>query len=137
MRVPDWTHRLDALCRERLDMPFAWGTNDCAAFAADAVAAQHGRDTLEAARVPRATSRAARQALGRSGGAQAVMARAGLPEVPPALAQRGDLVLLHQPAHGRRRRLLLGVCMGEWAVAPACHGLATVSMQRALAAWRV
>ena len=135
-RLPDWAHRLDALCQERMHAPFAWGSNDCGSFGADAVQAQHGRDTLAAARMPRTTSRAARRALGLSGGAHAVMARAGLPEVLPALAQRGDLVLLHQPTHGRRRRLLLGVCMGAWAVAPACHGLATVPMHQAVAAWR-
>lgn len=137
MRVPDWLQRLNALCVARLDVPFAWEANDCGSFAADAVRAQHGCDTLAAMRMPRPTARAARRALGRSGGAHAVMAAAGLPQVPPPLAQRGDLVLLHQPAHGRRRRLLLGVCMGAWAVAPGCHGLATVPMARAVAAWRV
>lgn len=136
-RVPDWLRRLNALCTARLDAPFAWHTNDCASFLADAVQAQHGRDTLAALRVPRPTARAARRALGRSGGAHAVMAAAGLPPVPPALAQRGDAVLLRQPTHGRRQRLLVGVCMGAWAVAPGCHGLASVPMAQAVAAWRV
>jgi hypothetical protein len=137
LRLPNWSHQLDRLCQQRLHMPFAWGPNDCAAFAADAVLAMRGHDSLHGLRLPRTSARAAGRAKGAIGGFHAALRRAGLQEVAPALAQRGDLVLLHQPAHGRRMRSLLAVCMGAWAVAPSTHGLASVPMNQAVAAWRV
>lgn len=132
-RLPDWPQRLGALVAQRLPVPFAWGPNDCAAWVADAVAAQHGRDTLAALRGPRRGWRQALRQLRRIGGYPAALARAGLLPVPPALAQRGDVVQLdHTGPRGT-----LALCMGADALAPAAHGLAAAAMARAVAAWRV
>lgn len=43
-RYPDWSQRVAALIRDRARRPFAWGVNDCAIFAADAVLAATGQD---------------------------------------------------------------------------------------------
>lgn len=135
VRVRDWSTRLAGLVTDRLAEPFAWGPNDCAAWAADAVQAQTGADALAELRGHRET---ALQALRREeaiGGIPAALARAGLPEVLPTLARRGDLVLL-RPQPGQARGVL-AVCLGEVACAPGPEGLDSVPMAQAERAWRV
>lgn len=132
-RLPGWPQRLGELVTQRLAVPFAWGSNDCAAWLADAVAVQHGRDTLAELRGVRASWLQARRQIRRGGGYPAAMARAGLQAVPPALAQRGDAVLLEQPGTWP----VLAVCMGADALAPGADGLQAVPMAQAVAAWRV
>ena len=46
-RLEDWPERLAAFVEARRAMPFRWGQNDCALFAADAVAAVTGVDLAE------------------------------------------------------------------------------------------
>lgn len=132
MRLTDWTRRLSALMLEREPLPFAWGANDCASFAADAVQAQRGEDALAELRGPRRTALAARRQERDIGGIPAAIARAGLAEVPPALAQRGDLLWLEQGGEH-----VLAVCWGEFAAAPGPEGLAFAPAGRAVRAWRV
>jgi len=43
-RFPDWPERLQRAINERRALPHAWGSNDCALFAADLVAAITGQD---------------------------------------------------------------------------------------------
>lgn len=43
-RYPDWPQRLAAWIEAHREKPFAWGTNDCAIFAADMIEAITGRD---------------------------------------------------------------------------------------------
>ncbi|MFN3303037.1 MAG: DUF6950 family protein [Roseateles sp.] len=132
MRVPDWPRRLSALMLARQDVPFAWGLNDCASFAADAAQALRGVDVLAELRGERRTALAARRQIEAGGGIPAALARAGLAEVPPALAQRGDLLWL---AQGEDH--VLAVCWGELAAAPGPQGLGFASMDGAVRAWRV
>lgn len=131
-RIAGWLGALDALMSERAAMPFAWGPNDCASFGADAVQVQTGEDLLHELRGSRRAARAARRQERAGGGIPAALARAGLQEVPPALAQRGDLVQLAQ-GDG----LVLAVCWGELAAAPGPRGLVHEPMTRAVRAWRV
>lgn len=46
-RLPDWPERLAAYIEQRRHVPFAWGDNDCASFAAGAVAAMTGLTVAE------------------------------------------------------------------------------------------
>lgn len=131
-RLADWPARLGSLCARRLAMPFAWGRNDCASWGADVAFALHGQDTLAELRGRRSGWRQAREQLREGGGIPAALARAGLREVAPVLAQRGDLVMLRQ---GRRR--VLAVCLGDVAAAPGSTGLAHMAMAAAVAAWRL
>lgn len=134
VRLPDWPARLGVATAAWLSRPFAWGPADCAVWVADAVHSMHGCDTLvELRQPPRSTARQAARAVRRGGGYAACMARAGLAAVAPALAQRGDVVLLR---HGGPQPVL-GVCLGEHAAAPGAQGLQTVPMAQAVAAWRV
>ena len=43
-RTPDWQHKLHDFLVARAKEPFAWGSNDCALFAADAIQAITGED---------------------------------------------------------------------------------------------
>ena len=136
-RLPDWPARLGALAAQRLAQPFAWGPNDCAAWVADAVATMHGHDTLAELRGARRSWRQARRQLQRIGGYPAAMARAGLQPVAPALAGRGDVVLMEDTGDGAQGWPgVLAVCIGDEALAPGTAGLDAMPMTRALMAWR-
>lgn len=131
-RLPTWAAELARLIEARAAVPFAWGPNDCAAWVADACAAQTGGDPLAELRGTRRTERGALRQLRAIGGVEAAIERAGLQPVPPALAQRGDVVMLDQGDWP-----LLALCMGTEALAPAATGLASDSMARATRAWRL
>lgn len=115
MRYPDWEDRLGRLVEARRDMPFAWGKNDCALFAAAAVKAMTGVDFAKAFRGRYRTQRGAAAALRRYG--QGTLTRTlnacfG-PSVKPAFLQRGD-VTMHKGA--------VGIVMGENAVFVGAEG---------------
>ncbi len=132
-RLPNWPHRLNDLVQQQLNQPFRWGRVDCALWVADVCLALTGADLLIELRKPkRRTAWAALRALRQLGGAAQVMWRAGLPPVAPALASRGDLVLI-----GQGRWPVLGVCLGDEAMAPGAEGLECVPMARVLEAWKV
>ena len=126
IRRADWPERLydylDA-CRDR---PFVWGSHDCATLAVGAVEAMTGVVLWE----PRyRDARGAAHYMDKhpiEGVVDALLER-----IPPASAQRGDVVLLSLG------RPTLGVCVGIEAAAPADLGLCTVPMSSAIAAWRV
>jgi hypothetical protein len=127
---------MEQAARER---PFAWGQHDCCTWAAECVRALTGRDPLHQLGAAWADEQQAREVLASLGGLHAaVCAALGQPLAAPTLAQRGDVVLL---AAGNT--LALGVCMGEWIVAPGPTGLARVHVAastgdtRPLAAWRI
>jgi hypothetical protein len=111
-RLPDWPERLADLLDTRLAMPFAWGSHDCATFAADeAEAVISALGGLEAA-------------------ADDALRAIGAVDCPPALAQRGDLALFltgNMPA--------LGVIEGADVVAPGFDGLRRVPVAAATRAW--
>lgn len=134
-RLPDWCLRLAELVEARLHVPFAWGPNDCAAWSADVVVAETGHDHLAELRGPRRTALEAMRQEQAIGGIPAALERAGLRQVLPTQARRGDLVLL-RPQPGQARGVL-AVCLGEVACAPGPDGLASVPMSQARTAWRV
>lgn len=43
-RVDNWHNKLNDLIRERKDIPFSWGNNDCFNWAADAIETVTGHD---------------------------------------------------------------------------------------------
>jgi hypothetical protein len=98
-RRKDWPQRLDAFIAGRRNEPFAWGVNDCALFAADAVLAITGTD-LAAAHRGYNSAAGAMAASGSNMAALAarIVAEHQLVEIPPAFAQRGDIGLAEAPA---------------------------------------
>lgn len=115
-RAHDWPEQLAAYIDERRQMPFAWGTNDCALFSADFVLRITGVDLAEGRRGYR-TERIARRHVLKAGGMRGLAD--GLRERPLAFSQRGDIVLVD--IEGRES---FGLCIGSgtWA-GPGAAGL--------------
>lgn len=126
-RLPDWQLRLEAFTRERSSVPFAWGSNDCALFAADAVQAMTGVHLCPELRGYRDVRQAVR-ALAVIGGVRELASKALGDPVPAKRARVGDVVVVQT---GKREAL--SICNGQTALSP---GIA-VPMTQALAAWRV
>lgn len=103
LRFPDWPERLDAYLRTTREAPFAWGSNDCALRACDAVLAITGVDIAEDFRGRYTTRAGATRVMRRLYGgnletvAEKIAAARGMAEVRPALARRGDVVLFDSP----------------------------------------
>lgn len=133
-RLPDWQLRLDALVHERTRARFAWGSNDCALFAADAVHAVTGHDLAAGLR-----GLGARQALRhvqRVGGMCHLVPAALAPLTHTSLAQEGDIALVQQPGRGAKQ-LALGVVVGEYVIGPSSSGLMAAPMRNAVQVWGV
>ena len=128
---------LQRLLRARADMPFLWGTRDCAMLAFDAVLALTGRDPAADLRGAWFDARGAMRKLRELGGWEGVATRFG-PEIAPAQTQAGDVLLLQQQwcrgagaEHGA-----LAVRAGACAVAQGAEGLVVVQIAGAARAWR-
>lgn len=134
-RLPDWPERLADYLAAMRPHRFAWGTHDCVRFAAGAVHAITGQEPTalqwqgagDAARLLRRLGTLA-DAVGQV-----------LPELAtPALAQRGDVVLVRAGVHGgRAMRQWLAVADGPHWWVPSATGLASGPMQMAHRAWGV
>lgn len=119
-RFPDWPQRVGAFMRDRATVPFAWGRNDCAIFAADAILAATGHDMAEAFRGRYRTKRGARLVLRAHSWADLeALADTFLPRRHER-ARRGDVVL-YAGQHGD----FLGVVWGGAVVGPDDRGLRT------------
>lgn len=132
-RHQDWPTRLNACIQAARARPFVWGEHDCCLFAADCVLAMTGEDLAAPWRGTYHTEWGAARVLTEQGGLHAIIIRAlGYPLASPALARRGDLVIVETEG-----RLALAVVSGAHAHAPGPRGLADVPMDRWLQAWRV
>lgn len=130
MRRHDWPERLAEFIEARRFEPFAWGSNDCALFAADAVNLLTGADHAVNLRGYK-TERGAMGKIKRAGGLRA-FAKA-LPEKPPGLAQRGDVVLA--VVDGRETFGI--VSGGGYWCGPGADGLVFRPLSDAVAAFEV
>lgn len=130
-RRPDGFTRLGELMSRRLDEPFAWGERDCCLWAADAVHAVTGEDPAADLRGTYSTAYGAARALAQAGGLLALCAQRLGPEVPPAVAQIGDIGLVDEGAQGA-----LVVNVGLHWMGQRAQGLAPVMTEKVLRAWR-
>lgn len=136
LRLKNWPRLLDAFIESRRHTPFAWGSNDCCLFAADATQAITGIDPAAALRGYRTALGAARLSVAARTeddpfGVRALPARCGFTEIPVKRASRGDLVVL--PMRGLP---VVGVCLGIKSVGPGRDGVVFVNTSDALSAWR-
>ena len=131
-RREDWPLALTEWVDAHRATPFEWGGFDCCSAAAawvrvctgaDFYAAFAGRydDALGAERIVRA-----------AGGIKKIVTPLLGEPLPPAFAQRGDLVLVD--IEGRES---LAVCVGGEAAGPGEGGLVFVAPEGWLCAWRV
>lgn len=144
MRVSEWPERLTEFVEAHRRLPHAWGSNDCAMFAAGAVAAMTGSDPFARWRGTYADKTEAMRLLALEGGFEGLCARVFGAPVGVLMARRGDLLLGRlkpsDPEEG------LAVCLGTRAVAPgafhvsydATHaGLVFLPLERFRLAYRV
>ena len=133
-RLPDWPERLSDLVEARRNAPFAWGSHDCCLFAADAVLACTGQDPAADLRGAYATEAEAEAMLADAGGLLALLGRIhdqrGAGAIPPALAQRGDTVLI--PVGND---LAVGVVLGADVAVPGPDGLVFLPLADARRCW--
>lgn len=116
----------EAFIESRRHEPFAWGSNDCALFAADAVLALTGVDYASGLRGYR-TQLGAQKRIAKHGGLDKLIP---LPEVDLCLAKRGDPIMF-ETALGDT----LGVCIGDKFAAVGHDGLLFFPMSQAERAW--
>lgn len=132
-RVKGWEQALAGVTRAAMRQPYAWGSHDCALFAADCVRAVIGIDLAEEFRGQYDSEDGARRLLA-SLGCEGVadLAARYLSEIEPAEARRGDIVVMPGKFGD-----FLAVVDGRTAVGPAARGLTHSPMSIALRAWRV
>lgn len=135
-RVVDWPERLGAFAAGRRSVPFAWGSNDCVMFAADAVQALIGVDFIADWR-GRYASEAEAEALLAALGTERealdfVMAAAGLPECPAAFLRRGDVALAQIG-----NKLTMTVIFGARLMGPGPDGTILRPARDAIVGWAV
>lgn len=129
-RRPDWPERFIAFVESRRHTPFAWGSNDCALFAADGIEAMTGVDLAKEWRGYK-SERGALSRIKKAGGMRAFAS--GLSEKHVGLVQRGDVVLAL--IEGRET---FGLALGNgFYCAPGPEGLAFRPMSEAIAVFAV
>lgn len=135
-RLPDWPDRLAAALEAARETPFHWGAHDCWLAAADVVLAVTGRDPAAADRGTYTSEEAAEARLALSGGLEshvaAALAGIGAADVPPAFAQRGDVVLV-----AIANQLLVGVVADHRVAVTGAERMQFVPPALALRAWAV
>lgn len=134
MRLDNWPRALADLVEARRATPFAWGSNDCATFAAEAARAITGEDYAAGQLGGYKTALgAARKLRGLGFASIEDLAAADLPEISPAFAQRGDLAIFDSAGQGPG----LAVVLGQVIAAPGPGGLDLLRLQAARRAFRV
>jgi hypothetical protein len=131
-RFPDWPQRLSRAIEARRRLPHAWGSNDCALFAADLVAAQTGQDF----------GAPFRRRYSDREGADAILASLGHGDLADLVdsclprgegrPQRGDVVLQPGPEGP-----FLTIAWGGGVVGPGPDGAALVARDAGAPFWRV
>jgi hypothetical protein len=132
MRRQDWPLHLERFVAARMAMPFVWGSNDCAIFAADCVHAITGQDPAPAGLRRHTTAKQAYRAIARHGGLSSIATDALGAPGPVRLACVGDVVLVKTGG-----RDALAICNGSTAMMPSARGLVSVGLDTASHAWRV
>ena len=133
MRVKNWPSVLARFIESRRNMPFAWGTHDCAMFAADAIRAITGVDHAAIFRGLYDTREQAEAIVAQYGGLRPFVNYFLGPEIDPKLARRGDVALI-KDGGGQE---LLAVCLGASFAASGESGLKFFKIKNAISAWRV
>lgn len=129
-RIEGWEKRFAAYLRERKDMPFEWGSQDCASFCIDAIREITGETVYN---VEWTTALQAERASENEGGPLAAWTkRLGPPSQNWRGLKRGDIGLVE--LDGRR---IVMVCTGQTLCGPGPEGLEHLPLSRAIYAWVV
>jgi hypothetical protein len=133
LRRRGWEQALAAFTRAHMRTPYQWGQHDCALFAAGAVEAITGEDFAAEFRGTYEDEDGARRLL-TSLGCEDVgdLASRYLPEIMPAEARRGDVVMIDGQLGP-----FLAIVDGRTAVGPSARGLTHTPIEMASRAWGV
>lgn len=132
-RLQGWRGALNAAVAAHRGHGFAWGTHDCATFAADCVLAMTGIDFAASFRGRYDSAEGAARLLAAAGYRSHVdLAAAVLPEIHPAEACRGDIAVVPTEANPA-----LGVVTGATIALFGLGGIGFVRLDRAIRAFRV
>ena len=133
MRTPNWKLALIQYVGESARKPFAFGSHDCALFAAGAVLAMTGVDLAAKWRGKYTTLNGGLLALKRAGYADHVaLAAANFKAIAPAFAAPGDLAVIDGPEGAA-----LGVVQGEGVYVLTQGGMGMLPLTHARTAFRV
>ncbi len=141
-RRHDWPARLHESVDAARGRPFVWGGADCCLFACDCILAMTGVDPAAHFRGRYKSAAGARRSLQAFAGAglaatvERITRELAMPEIPPLMAQRGDVVLIAAP-ECPPECLALAICCGGRIAAQGPDGLTLIPLARALRAWRV
>jgi hypothetical protein len=140
-RYPDWAARLDAFLRENAKRKFRYGKWDCGLFSAGAIQAMTGTDPAADFRGSYVSAQEVKSVIWKfchshsvAVLASAVAARFDMPEVKPAYARRGDLVLIQRP-----RDFSLGIVSldGRSVTVVGSKGLVCVPLGLGKRGWKI
>lgn len=131
-RLEDWPTRLAEFIEARRERVFSWGDSDCCLFVCDAIEAMSGADPGARWRGLYASEKGARRVLRDNGGVAGIATLVLGAAAPPALAGRGDVVLIDTP-NGEA----LAICLGSQLAAQGQAGIEFMEMRQAKAAWTV
>lgn len=130
-RFPDWVFRLEVFLRAQQRRRFRYGEFDCCLFVCGAIQAMTGTDIAAGFRGRYETRAAGRRLLAAAGGVEALARGAGMREVAPAMASRGDV------AHVRWGALGLVALNGRKVLGPAEIGLVEMEIPAGGRIWRI
>ncbi|MCP3022310.1 DUF6950 family protein [Cupriavidus basilensis] len=131
-RLEDWPTRLAEFIEARQERAFSWGKSDCSLFVCDAIEAMTGTDPGARWRGIYSTEKGARRVLRDNDGVVGIATLVLGPPVPPALAARGDVVLV-DTLQGEA----LGICLGSQIAAQGPDGIVFLPIGRGTRAWHV
>jgi len=133
-RLSNWPRLLANFIEARRHTPFAWGTNDCCTFAADAIKEIYGTDPMARLRGTYEDAAGVLIIIGAINDlpivVNEILTECGFREIAPRLAGRGDpvCVMLELPT--------CGVHLGNLVAAPGADGLVFLSPDKIVNAWR-
>ena len=131
MRLQNWQELFEDFCKERRTMPFAWGVNDCALFAADCVLAIAGVDHGGKFRGYK-TARQAHRLIAMSGGLTKIVTVALGEPLRSAYATVGDVVLVEMNGTDS-----LGISNGSVCFGPGLLGMVVLNNSAVKQIWKI
>ncbi len=131
-RLQDWPERLADFIEARRERAFSWGESDCCLFVCDGIAAMTGTDPGERWRGLYQSEKGARRVLRDNGGVGGLATLILGPPIAPALAGRGDVVMIDTPSGEA-----LALSVGAGIAAQGDSGIEFHPAGAAKAAWKI
>lgn len=141
-KLSDWVQRFETVVEKKKNLHFDWGTHNCVTFASDLFEATTGKKVQADIKLaPNSTERQAYVVLKKfaGGGIDNALEKTakefGLEEIPPLMAQRGDLLIVE--FDGTRCAATVNLTGRSAIAVTPDKGLADIPMKFAVRAWRI